>query len=116
MNENGNPVIVFDKYEIAPGAYGELEFEIGGAGDGMEETAAGFARKIKEAVAVQNMDALAALDTVRIFTPELSVAVEAADEENLSPSMAGFVLEKDGTPNIIFGVSDGVLAVKGINY
>lgn len=28
MNEAGNPVIVFEKYEIAPGAYGELEFEI----------------------------------------------------------------------------------------
>lgn len=28
MNEAGNPVIVFDKYEIAPGAYGEIEFEI----------------------------------------------------------------------------------------
>lgn len=68
MNENGNPVIVFDKYEIAPGAYGELEFEIGGTGDGMEDTA------------------------------------------------AGSDLKKDGTPNIIFGVSDGVLSVKGINY
>ena len=28
INENGNPVVVFDKYEIAPGAYGEQEFEI----------------------------------------------------------------------------------------
>lgn len=28
MNEAGNPVIVFDKYEVAPGAYGMLEFEI----------------------------------------------------------------------------------------
>lgn len=28
MNEAGNPVVVFDKYEIAPGAYGEIEFEI----------------------------------------------------------------------------------------
>ncbi len=29
MNESGNPVVVFEKYEIAPGAYGRLEFEIG---------------------------------------------------------------------------------------
>lgn len=29
VNEKGNPVIVFDKYEIAPGAYGAMEFEIG---------------------------------------------------------------------------------------
>lgn len=28
INENGNPVLVFDKYEIAPGAYGIQEFEI----------------------------------------------------------------------------------------
>lgn len=28
MNGDGNPVIVFKKYEIAPGAAGELEFEI----------------------------------------------------------------------------------------
>lgn len=28
MNEAGNPVIVFDKYEIAPGSAGAVEFEI----------------------------------------------------------------------------------------
>lgn len=28
MNEAGNPVVVFDKYEIAPGSSGEIEFEI----------------------------------------------------------------------------------------
>lgn len=28
INEQGNPVIVFEKYEIAPGAAGEVEFEI----------------------------------------------------------------------------------------
>lgn len=28
INEAGNPVIVFEKYEIAPGAYGPQEFEI----------------------------------------------------------------------------------------
>ncbi len=28
MNENNNPVIVFEKYEIAPGSSGEIEFEI----------------------------------------------------------------------------------------
>lgn len=30
INENTRPVIVFEKYEIAPGASGEIEFEIGG--------------------------------------------------------------------------------------
>lgn len=28
INEKGNPVVVFEKYEIAPGAYGAQEFEI----------------------------------------------------------------------------------------
>ena len=28
MNEAGNPVVVFDKYEIAPGSAGKVEFEI----------------------------------------------------------------------------------------
>ncbi len=153
MNEKENPVIVFDKYEIAPGAYGKLEFEIDKTGNMAEKTGytdnfmvpeeeiTAFAGKVKEAVADRDMDALAslasyplyvgfkdggvsagspeelaALGTDRIFTPELAAAVEAAGDETLSPSMAGFVLTKDGTPNIVFGVSEGVLAVKGINY
>ncbi|WP_320966880.1 RsiV family protein [Enterocloster bolteae] len=153
MNEKENPVIVFDKYEIAPGAYGKLEFEIDKTGNMAEKTGytdnfmvpeeeiTAFAGKVKEAVADRDMDALAslasyplyvgfkdggvsvgspeelaALGTDHIFTPELAAAVEAAGDETLSPSMAGFVLKKDGTPNIVFGVSEGVLAVKGINY
>lgn len=153
MNEKENPVIVFDKYEIAPGAYGKLEFEIDKTGNMAEKTGytdnfmvpeeeiTAFSGKVKEAVADRDMDALAslasyplyvgfkdggvsagspeelaALGTDRIFTPELAAAVEAAGDETLSPSMAGFVLKKDGTPNIVFGVSEGVLAVKGINY
>ena len=28
VNEKGNPVILFDNYEIAPGAYGAMEFEV----------------------------------------------------------------------------------------
>ena len=153
MNEKENPVIVFDKYEIAPGAYGKLEFEIDKTGNMAEKTGytdnfmvpeeeiTAFAGKVKEAVADRDMDALAslasyplyvgfkdggvsagspeelaALGTDRIFTPELAAAVEAAGDETLSPSMAGFVLKKDGTSNIVFGVSEGVLAVKGINY
>ena len=30
INENNRPVIVFEKYEIAPGSSGEIEFEITG--------------------------------------------------------------------------------------
>lgn len=29
LNEKNHPVIVFEKYEIAPGSSGEIEFEIG---------------------------------------------------------------------------------------
>ena len=43
-------------------------------------------------------------------------SVEAADLEQLSPSMAGFVLSDGGKANIIFSVRDGKLAVSGINY
>ena len=41
----------------------------------------------------------------------------AADPEALEPSEAGFVLsDENGKANIIFGVVDGELAVRGINY
>ena len=44
-------------------------------------------------VSAGSPEELAALGTDRIFTPELSAAVEAAEEETLTPSMAGFVLK-----------------------
>lgn len=100
-----------------------------------------FAEKIQAAVADRNLEALADLTAFpvyvglpevddgvesreeflnlgadQVFTPELVASVAAADLSNLSPSMAGFVLSDGGSANIIFGVSDGVLAIKGINY
>lgn len=39
INENNRPVIVFGKYEIAPGASGEIEFEITGGRDSVPEEA-----------------------------------------------------------------------------
>lgn len=101
--------------------------------------AAAFADKIKEAVAAKNIEALAdltafpvyvgvvkggvetreefiALGAEKIYTPELLEAVKDADVSNLSPSMAGFSISKDGKPNIIFGVVEGRLAISGINY
>ncbi|MFR6218707.1 MAG: RsiV family protein [Enterocloster bolteae] len=141
MNEKENPVIVFDKYEIAPGAYGKLEFEIDKTGNMAEKTGytdnfmvpeeeiTAFAGKVKEAVADRDMDALAslasyplyvgfkdggvsagspeelaALGTDRIFTPELAAAVEAAGDETLSPSMAGFVLKTGNPEHCIRGI------------
>lgn len=105
------------------------------------EAAAAFARKIKEAVANQDLEALAdltsypvyvgfedggvtvtsreeliALGDDKIFTSEMMESIENADEGGLSPSMAGFALYAEGGPNIIFGVVDGKLAISGMNY
>lgn len=98
-----------------------------------------FAEKIKAAVASKDIEALAdltafpiyvgvaeggvetreefiALGAEKVFTPELIASIEGADISNLSPSMAGFSISKDGKPNIIFGVVEGNLAIRGINY
>lgn len=105
------------------------------------ETAAAFGKQIQEAVAAQNLEALAdltaypvyvgfqdgsvsatsreefvALGTERIFTPELMESVGNADVNSLSPSMAGFALSTNDGPNIIFSVVNGALAIQGINY
>ncbi len=103
--------------------------------------AAEFAGKIKTAVAEKNLKKLAdliafpvyvgfkdggtpvesredflALGEDKIFTQELVDSVAAADENALSPSMAGFVLSDGSKANIIFGVSEGALTIVGINY
>lgn len=103
------------------------------------DAAAAFADKIKVAVADKDIEALAdltafpvyvgiaeggvktreafvALGAEKVFTPGLMEAVEGADTSNLSPSMAGFSISKDGKSNIIFGVVEGRLAISGINY
>lgn len=51
-----------------------------------------------------------------VFTEELMQSVETADIDNLQPSKAGFPISDGGTANILFGVVDGVLAIRGINY
>lgn len=102
------------------------------------KVAAAFADKIKGAVADQDIEALAdltefpvyvgiaegrvedreALITLgpeNVFTPGLMESVAGADTSDLSPSMAGFTISKDGKSNIIFGVVEGKLAIRGIN-
>lgn len=79
INEKGNPVVVFEKYEIAPGAMGRPEFEIvekeekveaeesagESASAGLDnfsaekEVVEAFAVRIKDAVADGDMEALA---------------------------------------------------------
>lgn len=105
------------------------------------EAAAAFGTQIKDAVAAQDIEALAdlasfplyvgftdesvnvtsreefvALGAERIFTPELVDSVGNADVNGLSPSMAGFALSSNDGPNIIFSVVNGALAIQGINY
>ncbi len=105
------------------------------------KAAAAFAGKIKEAVASQDIEALAdltsypvyvgfedggmsveskeqliALGTEKIFTSEMMESIENADESGLSSSMAGFALYAEEGPNIVFGVVDGKLAIRGMNY
>lgn len=72
---------------------------------------------IGEGQAVESEEDFLALDPAEVFTDELKGAVAAADPEALEPSEAGFVLsDENGKANIIFGVVDGELAVRGINY
>lgn len=105
------------------------------------EAVVAFAEKVQAAVAEKNLEALAdltgypvyvgftdggvgvntrdefiELGADKIFTQELLDSVAGADIENLSPSMAGFTVTKDGAPNVIFGVRDGKLTINGINY
>ena len=57
-----------------------------------------------------------AIGAENLFTDELVSSVEAADIDHFEPSMAGFSISDGSSANINFGVSDGVLAVTGINY
>lgn len=132
----------------APGAENtgeaqESQPEAGGYEDNFavdSGAAESFARKVKEAVAARDLEALAdltafpvyvglpdagvvetregflALGAEAVFTEGLSAAVEGADVSGLEPSMAGFSISNGGSANINFGVRDGSLAVNGINY
>ena len=119
--------------EAAAGGY-EDNFAVDSA------AAAEFAGKIKTAVAEKNLEKLAdltafpvyvgfkdggtpvesrdeflALGADKIFTQELVDSVAAADENALSPSMAGFVLSDGSKANIIFAVNEGELTIVGLS-
>lgn len=166
INERNRPVIVFGKYEIAPGSSGEIEFEIeeirhDSAVDRTEtndadeaaqpqmyednfavdsKAARAFARRVQEATAQKDLEALAELTAFpvyvglpdvgvvetkadflnlgaeAVFTDELLESVKNADMDHFQPSMAGFPVSDGGVASINFGVTDGVLAINGINY
>lgn len=119
--------------ETAPGGLDNFDVD--------PEEAAAFAEEIKAAVSAQDLEALADLTAFPVYvgvtedgvvetredflelgadtviTPELMEAVEGADTEGLSASMAGFTLMTDGVKgSITFGVTTDGLAITGINY
>lgn len=106
-----------------------------------EKASAEFGRMIKEAVARKDVEMLAnltgfpvyvglsggivvearadfiALDVEELLSDEMVSSIAEADENNLSPSMAGLTLYgSDGASSITFGVREGCLAISGINY
>lgn len=126
--------------EIVPETSADREQDDNFSVDG-EETEA-FACLIKEAAVRKDLEALAeltrfpvyigfpdggmfaaskedflTLDPEKIFTEEWIDSVTQADEKNLPPSMAGFVLSNGkGGPNVVFGLRDGQLGITGMNY
>ena len=89
------------------------------------EDATAFAKKIQDAVAAEDLDALADLVNYPVYVAlgDGSVietrkdSMANADLSELSPSMAGFTLYSTGDgPNITFNVQNGVLGISGINY
>lgn len=65
---------------------------------------------------VETREDFVALGADRIFTEDLLTEISTADTSALEPSRAGFALSASGRPNIVFGVSNGHLAIVGINY
>ena len=111
INGNNYPVIVFEKYEIAPGSSGEVEFEITG-GDQQDpatemaeeettekpaqtsggyednfavdsEAAKAFAEKVKDATAQKDLDALAELTAFPVYVGLPGVDVVETKEDFL---------------------------------
>lgn len=65
---------------------------------------------------VDTREEFLALGADRVFTEDLLTEISTADTTALEPSQAGFALSASGCPNIVFGVSEGHLAIVGINY
>lgn len=138
INKNNRPVIVFEKYEIAPGSSGEIEFEIT-----LEETAQTsevyednfavdskaakeFAEKVKEAAAQKDLEALAELTAFPVYvglpdagvveTKEdfLNLGAEAVFTDELLESVEKADIENFQPSMAGFSISDGGTA--NINF
>ena len=78
----------------------------------------------------RNKEALACIESIllheynRYYRLAYSYTQNEADAQDIDsladlasfPLYVGFVLTSDGGPNIIFGVVDGKLAIRGMNY
>lgn len=138
INKNNRPVIVFEKYEIAPGSSGEIEFEIT-----LEETAQTsevyednfavdskaakeFAGKVKEAAAQKDLEALAELTAFPVYVglPDagvvetredfLNLGAEAVFTDELLESVEKADIENFQPSMAGFSISDGGTA--NINF
>lgn len=112
INEENHPVIVFDKYEIAPGAAGEVEFEITGTEDETADNPAQpaeeyednfsvsreavieFAGKIKDAVADKDLEALAELTAFPVYVGLPDVGVVETKEDFLKLGAEAVITEE----------------------
>lgn len=138
INKNNRPVIVFEKYEIASGSSGEIEFEIT-----LEETAQTsevyednfavdskaakeFAEKVKEAAAQKDLEALAELTAFPVYVglPDagvvetredfLNLGAEAVFSDELLESVEKADIENFQPSMAGFSISDGGTA--NINF
>ncbi len=72
---------------------------------------------LDDGLIIETRDDFIALGADKIFTDDFVASITNADISNLTPSMAGFfVSATDAPPSITFGVVDGSLKIKGINY
>lgn len=146
LNEQGLPVVVFDKYEVAPGSEGLVEFVIGAsfAEDTEEgtETATeyqNFAEQIRSAFLNKDMEAVAALMMYPsyvgigdgIIVEDEDDFMEISPDELFTPEMldsletadfSGLQMYQSGVtildlPSITFNqTEDGTFGITGINY
>lgn len=72
-----------------------------------------------EGMVIETREDFWALNPDEVFSDDMVSAIENSDETTLSPSMAGFTLmdeTQESKASITFGLVNGELGIKGINY
>lgn len=70
---------------------------------------------IGDGMVIQSKEDFTSLDSERLFTAELLSSMKDIDTSSLQISKAGITLGT-GSSTITFGITDGTLGIKGINY